>query len=113
MKCAHPGCKCSAPANGQWGNYCSEHCQKEAQHQESHCTCWQRFWSRANALLGYDHTALLPSSGADRIGDSMSVARWIRMVEASGFGFTDVIKRDADQVVIAAVAASMPMGRTE
>src|SRR5258708_3018206 len=37
MKCAHPGCKCDA--NDQWGIYCSEHCQKEAQHVESRCTC--------------------------------------------------------------------------
>jgi len=39
MKCAHPGCKCDAPANGRWGHYCSEHCQKEGSNVESHCTC--------------------------------------------------------------------------
>ena len=38
MKCAHPGCKCSV-TNGKWGTYCSEPCQKEADHAESHCTC--------------------------------------------------------------------------
>ena len=37
MKCAHPGCKCTA--NGKWGNYCSEHCQKAGDHAEPHCTC--------------------------------------------------------------------------
>jgi SAM-dependent methyltransferase len=42
---------------------------------------WERFWSRANALLGYDHTALLGSRDADRIGNDMSVAGWIRLLE--------------------------------
>jgi SAM-dependent methyltransferase len=63
---------------------------------------WERFWSRANALLGYDHTALLGSSQANRIGDTMSVAGWLRLVERAGFGLADVLLRDADQVVIGA-----------
>ena len=63
---------------------------------------WQRFWSRANALLGYDHTLLLGPRDAPRIGDDMSVAGWIRLIERAGFDLTDVLLRDADQVVIAA-----------
>ena len=64
---------------------------------------WERFWARANALLGYDHTTLLGPSGANRIGDDMSVAGWIRLVERAGFGLVDVLLRDADQVVIGAL----------
>jgi hypothetical protein len=32
------GCNCTTPENGPWGNFCSEHCQKEAGHAEPHCT---------------------------------------------------------------------------
>ena len=64
---------------------------------------WERFWSRANALLGYDHTAFLGASGASRIGDDMPVAGWIRLLERAGFGLVDVLLRDADQVVIGAL----------
>jgi len=63
---------------------------------------WERFWSRANALLGYDHTALLGPSRPNRIGDSMPVAGWISMLERAGFAIVDVLLRDADQVVIGA-----------
>jgi tRNA (cmo5U34)-methyltransferase len=63
---------------------------------------WERFWSRANALLGYDHTALLGPPDADRIGDRMSVAGWIHLIEGAGFELSDVLLRDTDQVVIGA-----------
>jgi len=63
---------------------------------------WERFWSTANALLGYDHTALLGPRQNNRIGDSMTVAGWIRLVERAGFRLIDVLLRDADQVVIGA-----------
>lgn len=63
---------------------------------------WQRFWSTANALLGYDHTALLGGQ-ANRIGDSMSVAGWIRLLKQAGFSVVDVLLRDADQVIIGAL----------
>jgi hypothetical protein len=46
----------------------------------------ERFWSRANALLGYDHTTLLGPRHAHRIGDDgMSVAGWMRLLERAGF----------------------------
>jgi len=64
---------------------------------------WQRFWSRANALLGYDHTTLLGPSHSNRIGDDMSVAGWTRLLEGAGFGLVDVLLRDADQVVLGAL----------
>ena len=69
---------------------------------------WQRFWSRANALLGYDHTTLLGSRQANRIGDDMSVAGWVRLLERAGFGLVDVLLRDADQVVIGALKSIDP-----
>jgi SAM-dependent methyltransferase len=64
---------------------------------------WERFWSRANALLGYDHTMLLGSRDANRIDDGMSVAGWVRLLERAGFELIDVLLRDADQVVIGAL----------
>lgn len=64
---------------------------------------WERFWSRANALLGYDHTALLGSPDTERIGDSMSVAGWRGLLEGAGFEFIDALLRDADQVIIGAL----------
>ena len=65
---------------------------------------WERFWSRANGLLGYDHTALLGPRPTNRIGDDrMSVAGWMRLLERAGFKLIDVLLRDADQVIIGAV----------
>jgi SAM-dependent methyltransferase len=64
---------------------------------------WERFWSRANAILGYDHTALLGSPNAERIGDRLPVAGWTRLLERAGFVLSDVLLRDADQVVIGAL----------
>jgi hypothetical protein len=62
---------------------------------------WHRFWSRANALLGYDHIKLLGSRDDVRIGDDLSVAGWIGLIARGGFGSADVLLRDADQVILA------------
>jgi hypothetical protein len=62
---------------------------------------WERFWSRANALLGYDHPALWPRE-TDRIEDHMTVAGWICVLERGGFELSDVLLRDADQVIVGA-----------
>ena len=67
---------------------------------------WQRFWARANALLGYDHTKLLGSRDDQRIGSDLSVAGWTGLIERAGFGSIDVLLRDADQVIIAALKLS-------
>lgn len=64
---------------------------------------WKRFWSRANALLGYDHIKLLGSRDDIRIGDDLSVAGWVRLIERGGFGPVDVLLRDPDQVIIGTV----------
>jgi SAM-dependent methyltransferase len=64
---------------------------------------WERFWSRANALLGYDHTALLGAPNASRIANAgMSVNCWMRLLERAGFERSDVLLRDADQAIIGA-----------
>src|SRR5262249_3371092 len=64
---------------------------------------WERFWSRANALLGYDHTKLLGPSQTNRIGEGMTVAGWIGLLARAGFGSVDVLQRDADQVILGAL----------
>jgi len=72
---------------------------------------WLRFWSRANALLGYDHIALLGSRDAERIGDALSAAGWLRLLEAAGFASIDVLRRDADQVILGAAKSADADGR--
>jgi tRNA (cmo5U34)-methyltransferase len=67
------------------------------------CENWERFWSRANVLLGYDHTTLLGPRHTNRIDDSMSVAGWMRLLERADFELIDVLLRDADQVIIGAL----------
>jgi trans-aconitate methyltransferase len=62
---------------------------------------WKRFWSRANELLGYDHTKQLGSPGTRRIGEEMSVQGWIELLKNSGFESVDVLLRDADEVILA------------
>ena len=52
---------------------------------------WQRFWSRADAILGYDHVALWGPRDDTRIGDGMSVAGWTRLLERAGFELVDVL----------------------
>jgi trans-aconitate 2-methyltransferase len=64
---------------------------------------WQRFWSRADAILGYDHVALWGPRDDSRIGESLSARGWTRLLERAGFEIVDVLLRDADQVVLGAV----------
>jgi hypothetical protein len=59
--------------------------------------------ARRIEALGYDHTKLLTSGTAERIGDGLSVVGWMRMLERAGFELNDVLLRDADQVVIGAL----------
>jgi SAM-dependent methyltransferase len=66
---------------------------------------WRVFWDRANSLVGYDHTELLGSRDASRIGEGMTVRGWIDLVERSGFQTADVLWRDADVVIVAAQKA--------
>jgi len=64
---------------------------------------WERFWSRANTLLGYDHTALWGPRDREAIDDGMSVTGWTDLLNAAGFRRIDVVLRDADQVIIGAL----------
>jgi len=63
---------------------------------------WERFWNRANEILGYDHTELLGSRDLHLIGDRMPVSGWIRLLNNAGFQPVDVLLRDADEVILAA-----------
>ncbi|MFZ0334098.1 MAG: class I SAM-dependent methyltransferase [Candidatus Acidiferrales bacterium] len=62
---------------------------------------WERFWSRANHLLGYDHIELL-GSRSDRI-DEGAVADWIALLRGAGFASPDVLWRDAEEVMLGAI----------
>jgi len=64
---------------------------------------WQRFWSRASAILGYDPIKLLGPRPTDRIDNELSASGWIALVEKAGFKAVDVLLRDADEVIIAAL----------
>lgn len=64
---------------------------------------WERFWTTANKYLRYDHIASLGPRTDDGIGDTLAVAGWISLMRDAGFVATDVLWRDADQVIIAAV----------
>ena len=63
---------------------------------------WQRFWNRANEILGYDHTKLWGSRDPNLIGDRMAVSGWVRVLRDAGFESIDVLLRDADEVMLAA-----------
>jgi trans-aconitate 2-methyltransferase len=62
---------------------------------------WERFWSRANHLLGYDHTKLL-GSRSDRMEEG-TVADWVALLREAGFTSPDVLWRDADELMLGAI----------
>ena len=77
--------------------------QKEqpSQHQYED---WRRFWSRVRALVGYDYGFLGdPPDGQNRIGDKLSVMRWVDLLTDVGFESIDILLRDAEKVVLAGV----------
>lgn len=64
---------------------------------------WGRFWARANALVGYDHTTLLGSRDPRLIGDEgIPVSEWVRLLKSAGFQTVDVPFRNAEKLIIAA-----------
>jgi SAM-dependent methyltransferase len=67
---------------------------------------WERFWTRANEILGYDHTKFLGSRDSNRISDEMPVSGWIRLLKNAGFDSIDVFLRDADEVILASSKAA-------
>ena len=62
---------------------------------------WERFWSQANQLLGYDHVQLL----GRRSGrfDEATVAEWIGLLREAGFASPDILWRDADEAMLGAI----------
>jgi hypothetical protein len=62
---------------------------------------WERFWSRANEVLGYDHTKLLGSRDS-HLDEGMPVSGWVRVSQNAGFESIEVLLRDADEVMLAA-----------
>jgi hypothetical protein len=60
------------------------------------------WWAEQGASKPND-TALLGAPDTARIGESMSVDGWVRLLARGGFGPVDVLLRDADQVVLAAL----------
>ncbi len=70
--------------------------QKEqpSQHKYEH---WQRFWSRVNALLGYDYGFLGNPDRQDRIGDELSVMKWLGLLTDAGFEPIDILLRDSEK----------------
>jgi len=62
---------------------------------------WERFWGRANEILGYDHTKLLGSRDSQLI-EGMPVSGWVRILRDAGFESIDVLLRDADEVILGA-----------
>lgn len=76
---------------------------KEKQPPRYSHEAWQRFWSRATEILGYDPVKLWGPRPSDRVDDSMTVAGWVGLAAGAGFTDTEVLLRDADQVIVAAV----------
>jgi SAM-dependent methyltransferase len=65
---------------------------------------WIRFWSTANSLLGYDHLKELGErADENRIDDKLSVLGWVWLLQATGFDSIDILRRDAEKVVVAAL----------
>jgi hypothetical protein len=62
---------------------------------------WERFWSRATEILGYDHTKLL-GTRRSHLDDGMTVTAWVEFLRNAGFDPIDVLLRDADEAMIAA-----------
>jgi SAM-dependent methyltransferase len=65
---------------------------------------WLRFWSRVNTLLGYDYVkAALGERNQNRIDDKLAVMGWVELLKNAGFEPIDILLRDAEKVVSAAL----------
>jgi SAM-dependent methyltransferase len=75
---------------------------KQRQAHQYNPETWERFWARANALLGYEHAQRLGSSDPRLIGDDgIPVSEWVRLLEGAGFLIADVLLRSAEKLVVA------------
>jgi SAM-dependent methyltransferase len=65
---------------------------------------WRRFWSRVKALIGYDYGFLGdPPDDLDRIGDKLSAMAWVDLLRGAGFQSIDILLRDSEKIVLAAL----------
>jgi SAM-dependent methyltransferase len=77
---------------------------KQEQPSQHRYEDWRRFWSRVKDLLGYDYGFLGdPPDNQDRIGDSLSVIRWVGLLADAGFQSIDILLRDPEKVALAGV----------
>jgi len=78
----------------------------EALHSPHLRSCpWDRFWERANALLGYNQSAVLGTRplGKEQVGDrGIPVLQYVALLSDAGFGSIDVLRRKSKYVVMAA-----------
>ncbi len=65
---------------------------------------WIKFWSRVNTLLGYDYVKELGErDDQKRIGDELAVMGWVQLLKNAGFESIDILLRDSEKVVSAAL----------
>ena len=64
---------------------------------------WVKFWSSVSNLLGYDPIKELGERDDSHINDKLSVLGWVGMLKVAGFDSMDVLLRDAEKVVVAAL----------
>jgi SAM-dependent methyltransferase len=75
---------------------------KKEQPSQHNYEDWRRFWSRVNALLGYDYGFLGdPPDNQNRIGDGLSAMQWVGLLTDAAFESIDILLRDAEKVVMA------------
>jgi SAM-dependent methyltransferase len=76
---------------------------KAAQPAQHRREDWLAFWSRVNAFLDYEHFDLNGRPPTGRVGDGLTVVDWIALAREAGFASVDVVLRDSEKVVIAAL----------
>lgn len=73
---------------------------QRSQHNHDH---WVRFWSRVNTLLGCQYMDLAAQRPPHVIGDTLPVMGWVRLLRNAGFASIDILLRDAEKVILAAL----------
>ena len=56
-----------------------------------------------DALLGYDFGFLGDPDDQNHIGDGHTVMEWVRLLTDAAFESIDVLRRDAEKVILASV----------
>lgn len=76
---------------------------KSAQPSQHKADDWTRFWTRVNTLLGCDYLKRLGDPDQTRIDDTFSVPDWVRLLKSAGFRSIDILLRDPEKAVLAAL----------